>query len=87
MYSLKDALTVKEDWGHSSGMVGIEICHRAGVKHLCLFHHDPAHDDETLSRMLARMVRYEKLHGRAAHHGRDQEMTVSCAYDGMEIEI
>jgi hypothetical protein len=29
MYSLADAVSVKEDWGHSSNIVGVELCQRA----------------------------------------------------------
>ena len=42
MYSLADAISVKADWGHSSNIVGVELCQRADVEHLCLFHHEPA---------------------------------------------
>ena len=45
MYSLAEATTVKADWGHSSNVVGVELCQLAGVAHLCLFHHEPASDD------------------------------------------
>src|SRR5437763_433371 len=29
MYSLADAISVKADWGHSSNIVGVELCHAA----------------------------------------------------------
>ncbi len=45
MYSLADAMSVKADWGHSSNIVGVELCQMAGARHLCLFHHEPMHDD------------------------------------------
>ena len=31
MYSLADMISVKEDWGHSSNIVGGELCLRAQV--------------------------------------------------------
>ena len=46
MYSLADAISVKEDWGHSSNVVGVELCQLARAKHLCMFHHEPIFDDE-----------------------------------------
>jgi len=49
MYSLADAFTIKEDWGHSSNVVGVELCQMARVKHLCLYHHEPAFDDEKIA--------------------------------------
>ena len=32
-------------WGHSTWRQGIRLANAAGVKTLCLFHHDPDHDD------------------------------------------
>jgi len=40
-------------WGHSCVDDVAEMATRAGVKQLFLFHHDPTHDDERVSRMLA----------------------------------
>jgi len=81
MYSLADAVSVKEDWGHSSNVMAVDLCHRAGVKHLCLFHHEPVNDDTTLLRLYRESVRYEELMRR----GRD--LRVSSAYDGLEVHV
>ena len=40
-------------WGHSCVDDVADLATRAGVKQLFLFHHDPQHDDERISRMLA----------------------------------
>lgn len=32
-------------WGHSTWQQGIKLADAAGVERLCLFHHDPEHDD------------------------------------------
>src|SRR6266480_6210834 len=48
MYSLNEMINSKEDWGHSSNVVGVDLCLRAHVKHYCMFHHEPAHGDETI---------------------------------------
>ena len=81
MYSLADAITVKEDWGHSSNVVGVELCQMAGAKHLCMFHHDPASDDEQLAAMLRDTRRFEEI-----TRG-DVRLEVSTAYDGMDIVL
>lgn len=39
-------------WGHSSVQHALEFAALAGVKHLVPFHHDPAHTDEHLDRLL-----------------------------------
>ena len=41
-------------WGHSSLEHAFAFAALAGVKHLVLFHHDPAHDDEHLDGLMAR---------------------------------
>ena len=79
MYSLAESISVKADWGHSSNIVGVDLCHLAGVKHLCLFHHEPAHDDATIEQTLQETRRYEEISRSGA------PLQVSAAYDGMEI--
>jgi len=81
MYSLLDAVSVKEDWGHSSNMVGVELAQLANVKHLCMFHHEPAFDDERIQSVLNETIRFEQL-----TRG-DRALIVSAAFDGMEIEV
>ncbi len=81
MYSLAESISVKADWGHSSNIVGVDLCHHANVKHLCLFHHEPVCDDAAIDRVLKETRRYEEISrdGTAPLH-------VSAAYDGMEID-
>ena len=33
-------------WGHSTWVRGVRLANQAGAKQLCLFHHDPSHDDD-----------------------------------------
>ena len=71
----------KHSWGHSSGVVGVELACRAGVKKLVLFHHNPGSSDEDLYKLL--------------DAARDHARTVQCrqtpevvlAYEGLELEI
>ena len=81
MYSLADATSVKEDWGHSSNVVGVELCQMAGARHLCMFHHEPIYDDDQLMTVLAETRRFEEI-----TRG-DHRVEVSSAYDGMEIRL
>lgn len=80
-YSLADAISVKEDWGHSSNVVGVELCQRARARHLCMFHHEPTHDDEMIASVLAETRRFEEI-----TRG-DHPVQVSAAWDGLEIEL
>jgi len=81
MYSLAEATSIKADWGHSSNVVGVELCQLAGARQLCLFHHEPANDDETISQVLADTRRLEEI----TRIG--DPLLVTAAYDGMEIEL
>jgi phosphoribosyl 1,2-cyclic phosphodiesterase len=81
MYSLADAFSIKEDWGHSSNVVGVELCQLAGVKHLVLFHHEPAYDDDKLTAIWRETQRLEELTRGA------WPLRITAAYDGLEIRI
>jgi len=81
MYSLAEAISVKADWGHSSNVMGVELCQAAQAKRLVLFHHEPANDDRALARILHETQRLEEL-TRGKHR-----LEVVAAYDGMEIEL
>jgi phosphoribosyl 1,2-cyclic phosphodiesterase len=81
MYSLAEATSVKADWGHSSNIVGVELCQAANARELCLFHHEPALDDAALAKMLAETRRFEEITRGAT------PLRISAAYDGLEIGL
>ena len=81
MYSLADAISVKADWGHSSNVVGVELCQLAQARHLCLFHHEPVFDDAAIEAMLAETRRLEEITRSGA------PLQVTAAYDGLEIAL
>jgi phosphoribosyl 1,2-cyclic phosphodiesterase len=81
MYSMADMVTLKEDWGHSSNIIGVDLCLRANVKHLCMFHHEPAYDDNMIHRVLQETIRYEEIVRQGA------ALKVSTAYDGLVIRV
>lgn len=65
-------------WGHSYPVAVAVTAIKAGVKHIVLFHHDPASSDERIAD-IANLVRQE-LSMRNADH-----IQVTAAYDGMEM--
>lgn len=81
MYSLADSVSMKEDWGHSSNIVAVDLCHQAGAKRLALFHHEPTYSDADIARMHAETVRYEELVREGA------PLEVLCSYDGLCVEL
>lgn len=66
-------------WGHSCVDDVVALCLDAGVKHLCLFHHDPDHDDATIDAML------QAARGQVAAAGKS--MRIDAAREGMSIEL
>lgn len=42
--------TVKSTWGHCTHEYAVEVAAQAGVDTLVLFHHDPGHDDDEVTR-------------------------------------
>ncbi len=81
MYSLADMITIKEDWGHSSNIVGADLCLLAGVKHYCMFHHEPAYDDRMLHTILQETRRYAEIVGEG------KALKITTAYDDMVIDL
>jgi ribonuclease BN (tRNA processing enzyme) len=81
MYSLADSVSMKEDWGHSSNIVAIDLCHEAGARRLALFHHEPTYSDADIERMHQESIRYEEL-----TRG-ETPLDVLCAYDGLCVDL
>ncbi len=81
MYSLADQISVKEDWGHSSNMIAVELAQLAGVRHLVLFHHEPIYDDRMIERILGETRRWDEISGSG------KVLTITSAYDGLEIAV
>jgi phosphoribosyl 1,2-cyclic phosphodiesterase len=81
MYSLADAVSVKEDWGHSSNITGVELCQMAGAKRLCLFHHEPIFGDQEILNIWRETRRFEEITRSGA------PLEILSAYDGLEITL
>ncbi|MDM8526588.1 tetratricopeptide repeat protein [Anaerolineales bacterium HSG24] len=79
-YTLKEAW-LKEDWGHSSAMIGIDLARVAGVKKLILSHHDPTYSDAQLQQMQIEAIVYQ---------AQDQTLPtcdVLVAYEGLTLDL
>ena len=77
-YTHKEWLAGKKGWGHSTFEWAINAAHKAGVKHLVLFHHDPDRSDAKLE---------ELVNGyRAAIAGKSR-MQISIAQEGRTFEV
>ena len=72
-----EEFSVKADWGHSTPEYAVEVARQAGAKRLVLFHHDPAHDDEMVDDIAARM----------AERAADDPFEVIAAAEGLKITL
>ncbi len=49
----------KEDWGHSSSFMGVEMAQQAKVKNLLLFHYAPTYSDQDLEKILEDTLKFQ----------------------------
>jgi phosphoribosyl 1,2-cyclic phosphodiesterase len=77
-YTLQEYRKGKTGWGHSTYEHAINAAHKADVKQLVLFHHDPLRTDDQLDELL---VKYRAL--AAGKTG----MRIDMAREGMQIEL
>lgn len=52
----EDERATRIGWGHASTIEAARFAVQAGVKRLACFHHDPAHDDATIDRLVAEVA-------------------------------
>jgi phosphoribosyl 1,2-cyclic phosphodiesterase len=64
-------------FGHSAVDYTVALARAAGLRRLLLFHHDPAHDDDTLDAMLA--------HARSLSN--DASLQIESAIEGATTEV
>jgi phosphoribosyl 1,2-cyclic phosphodiesterase len=76
-YTLKEYETGKVGWGHSPCEYAIAMASRAGVKRLCLFHHDPLRTDDEIDQ-LSEALCQPHISG---------SMDVSFAREGTSIDV
>jgi ribonuclease BN (tRNA processing enzyme) len=62
-------------WGHTSTTEVARFAQQAGVRQLACFHHDPAHDDETVNRLVGEVA------------GAAPGIVVTGAREGATIEL
>ncbi len=82
MYSLAESITLKADWGHSSNVMAVNLCHGAGARKLVLFHHEPTSSDADIDNLFAETIRYEALNRK----GRTP-LEIVCSYDSLELKV
>ncbi|MDR3337322.1 MAG: MBL fold metallo-hydrolase [Treponema sp.] len=78
-YTLGEAIE-KYNWGHTAFSMGVDFAINWGIKHLVLFHHDPAYDDKKLFEILQAGRMYtERMNHR--------EIEITLAMEGSDIVV
>lgn len=80
-YSLTEVLD-KPDWGHSTAIMGAEFAHRANVKRVAMFHHDPTSGDEKIWEAQEQAEAYLMY-----RHSNSTSCEIFVACDGLSLEI
>ena len=84
MYSTLEKVIERENFGHSTPLIGIGLAMSAGVKKLVLFHHDPESNDSQIARAFFEAKEYLDTRGKAIS---DSPLELIVSYDGLVIEI
>jgi len=73
-----DEFVTMADWGHSTEAYAVQVAGEAGARRLSMFHHDPAHSDKQIDRMLSRARRIA---------AKDHQLEVHAAAEGTSINL
>ena len=96
-YTHSQSIGNREDWGHSSNIMGVELAARGEVETLALFHHDPGSSDDEMEKFLTHtrkfldrskiMVKQTRAGIPGAPSPRAHPHDVILAYDGLSLEF
>lgn len=84
MYATLEKTIEKENFGHSTPVIGIVLALSAGVKKLVLFHHDPECDDAQIAHSYLEAKQYLESHGKTIS---DNPLELITSYDGLVLEV
>ena len=96
-YTHSQSIGSREDWGHSSNVMGVELAARAKVEKLAIMHHDPNATDDDISEFFAHTrkflagtkhaVREAKPGIPGAPSPRSHPYEVVFTYDGLTLTV
>ena len=81
MYATLEQTVEKENYGHSTAVIGIDIALQASVRKLILFHHEPECDDSQIAKSFSDAREY--LRNRQLEYP-DSKLSVFASYDGLD---
>ncbi len=80
MYTVPENV-MKEDWGHSSVIIGIDLAIQANIKNIIIFHHEPSYSDKEIEDIYKSAILYKNMRTKG------KNVNVITSYDGLEIDI
>ena len=80
MYTFSEGLE-KEDWGHSSTFIGVDLAVEANVKQIAFFHHEPTYNDNKLVDIFRQTEKYLKL------VAPKQDLKMFLSYEGLSVDL
>ncbi len=96
-YTHSQSIGSREDWGHSSNVMGVELAARGKVEKLAIMHHDPNASDDEVSEFFAHTrkflagtkhaVREAKPGIPGAPSPRSHPYEVVFTYDGLTLTV
>ena len=84
MYSSLEKTIEKENFGHSTAVIGINIAHYANVRNLILFHHDPESNDTQIHDAFKNAQRYLEIE---KFNFPDSLLKLVISYDGLVFDV
>jgi phosphoribosyl 1,2-cyclic phosphodiesterase len=72
----------KEDWGHSSTFIGVDIALEAKVKKIAFYHHEPSYSDFKLVNIFEQTKKYLKAIG-----GSDSALEMILSREGLTLDM
>jgi phosphoribosyl 1,2-cyclic phosphodiesterase len=96
-YTHSQSIGNREDWGHSSNVMGVELAARGEIETLAIIHHDPGASDEDMVKFLTHtkkflerskiMVKETRTGAPGTPSPRAHPHDVILAYDGLTLDI
>ncbi|MFC1693378.1 MBL fold metallo-hydrolase [Candidatus Latescibacterota bacterium] len=83
MYATLEKTVERENFGHSTAIIGVGLALSACVKKLVLFHHDPEINDSQIAQAFFDAKRYLETRGKAIS---DCPLKLITSYDGLTID-
>ncbi|MCD6308165.1 MAG: MBL fold metallo-hydrolase [Candidatus Latescibacteria bacterium] len=84
MYSTLEKTIERENYGHSTPVIGLRLALSAGVKTLVLFHHDPECNDAQIAQSFYEAKEFLEIRGKSIS---EKPLELITAFDGLMIDV